>query len=169
MQLILGIFLISCGTTLSLGESQSMKVMTDFSQNYMKPQGFLLSGIGSAMPDKIHELDVDYTSSIYVNVEQARKLFIDNSQIFLNEINGDTILRPYLVEYPFTEKNIAFTLSFENERAQMYPPPYIAYVSIINSKIYYHFYLAEQEKLLNIHEETYQEALKIVRGVKLNQ
>ncbi len=163
MQLILGIFLISCGTPLSLGESQSMKVMTDFSQNYMKPKGFLLSGIGSAMPDKIHELDVDYVSSIHVNVEQARKLFIDHSQSFLDKINGDAALRPYLVEYPFTEKNIDFRLSFENN-LKYYDPPYIAFVFLVNNKIYYNYYDNQKKKFMDAHEETYQEALKIVRG-----
>ncbi len=168
IQCLLGILFKISFSFAGIKEQQAIKIMQDFSQNYMKPQGFFLSGIGSSIPNQIHQVSVHYISPQHITINQVRKIFINSVQNLICLINQNKKIRPYLVYYPFNEKNIKLSLAFEN-KSKYYDPPYIAFVFLVKNKIYYNYYDNQKKKFTDAHEETYQEALEIVRGTKLNQ
>jgi hypothetical protein len=63
--------------------------------------------------------------------EEARKLIISCLTDFLEDVNQETSLRPFLKTYPFTPENISITI------LNSVPHPYICDVGADEGKIYY--------------------------------
>ena len=117
------------------------------------------------MPDDIRILDIDFDSNRYVDISQARELMVSCSQEFLDQINSDEQIRPYLHNYPFTANNIHLGMSFvEKNSSKFIKPPYIAYVTLIKGIIYYTCDYNPLGALTDLYEEPYEEAVKIING-----
>jgi len=98
---------------------------------------------------------------------QARKLIIDLSQDFLNDINNDLDLKPHLVTFPFSSSNIDICVIFYNTEGRSIFDPYIDTVSASNDKISYCTISPDNEFQYKTKEnEPYEEALAIVTREK---
>ena len=100
------------------------------------------------------------------SIEQARELVINCSEDFLDRINQDEKIKPYLAQYPFPNNRIRMQISFYNKNRERVSSDNIALVGLGNDKIYYCIYDRESEKLVDIHEEMYEEAVRIVKEGK---
>jgi hypothetical protein len=81
---------------------------------------------------------------------------------YLSEINSDEKIRPYLHQYPFTDKNIEIDFWIRNSDGSRVALDKIYYVSAINGILRY--YTEDPEKFSRklVHEESYEEALRFV-------
>ncbi|GAB4188430.1 MAG: hypothetical protein Tsb0015_08450 [Simkaniaceae bacterium] len=87
-------------------------------------------------------------------------IIINFSSVILKKINEEKIIRPFLINYPFTTKNIVLTLSFSNSLNSN--ANNLAYALLTNNKIIYCAKNVEKNILVDLHEESYEDALKIL-------
>jgi len=155
--LIIFIILISCSKNSKPDHvKQANKILTLTSKELEKKFNLHLIITGGSMMDDIKILTLGFTSNKAVNIDQARKLIMSCALIFLDNINNSSEIRPYLHNYPSTEKNIQMELYFQTNGKAL-EPPYIAVVGLSNGEIvYYHKY----KYLKEIYRESYEEALK---------
>lgn len=106
---------------------------------------------------------VSFNSCASVNIEQARKLYIDIIEEYLRYVNEDEEVRPYLHNYPFTPVNLYFLLGFRENNQSIKGEGHVASIVISRNIVYYDAYHTNSKKLYNLHKETYEEALSIVK------
>ncbi len=130
-----------------------------------KEYNLRLVGAGSAIPDNVHGFILDYNSEQKLTIPEARKLYIQGTEKLLNMINNSEELRPFMHEYPFTEKNIDYKLSFHNKDRSFVEPPYVAYVFLSKNNVVYVFHDNKKGKFIDEMDfsEPYLEAVRIVR------
>jgi len=116
-------------------------------------------GGGGGFLRNVEKIILNFQISQPMNVPEARSLIINCEEDLLKRFNKDTKIRPYLNNYPFTEKNIEFGISTDLQDSLPSKP--IAMVFSANGSIYYQSYDRKKRKFNDLHEETYQEALKL--------
>ena len=88
-------------------------VLNTYAKSYQKNENVNLEGIGGGFLDNhVNSLALDFSSYKALNLEQARIFFISGANDFLRAIDRDLKIRPYLNDYPFPYKEIAFSISF---------------------------------------------------------
>ena len=121
-------------------------------------------GYGGKFLKRVDQIDLSFNTVQNLNVAQARKLIIKCSEELLKRINADNDIKPYLSHYPFTEKGISLGVSFDQEDQKRVSSKFVAMVFTVDGNIYYSSYNHNKKKFQDVHEETYQEALKIVNN-----
>lgn len=113
----------------------------------------------------IQAVALGFASYKALNVDQARKLYVDIIEEYLHKVNGNEEVRPYLHNHPFTINNLEFTIEFDEPNGRMKSDGHVAYVSFIASRnlIFYSSYDYKTHEFQDLHEESYEEALKIVK------
>ena len=118
--------------------------------------------VGQMMGD-IQLLGVEFYYYHLVNLSEARELLVYVSQVFLSNINENKEVRPYLHNYPFTAKNIEVKIWMHQPNGDDPPQGDIEVVSLRNGKMIYRLTApSEFAPWPVLHEESYEEALKIV-------
>ena len=86
------------------------ELQNDFIKKIEKELKFICCGSGGGMPYDIEEFSVGFNIYQYGDIIQARELEVLLTEKFLNFINSNEKIKPYLREYPFTinNKNIYF-------------------------------------------------------------
>lgn len=103
--------------------------------------------------------NVNYLSSsieVYqiATIEQARNIFLYIMNNFIDALNADHIIRPYLNHFPANQSNIELTLRFIKSANENSEEQFIHTVHLIKNKLVY---------FINgsvVYEEPYEEALK---------
>ena len=109
---------------------------------------------------EVKKLGFRLRSTKKLNLEETRVLYVNCVAALLKEVNENEKIRPYLIKYPFTFENTDILIAFR-ERDSV-PPPYIALVLSANKFIYYSTYNNKIRFFDDFHEETFEEAVKIV-------
>ena len=125
-----------------------------------------LIGHGGSMMYDVKKLGISFVSIDEITIEEGRKLIQYCAQKLLSNINSNKQIRPYLNTVPFEVKDIDVAISFrERDTEKNYS---IDFISMHYGKIIYD--ISDKEEVLKtIHEETYEEALKIVESEKSNK
>ncbi len=110
----------------------------------------------------VHEIKMLYCAFDYYNeidIENARELIMSAGNLYLNEINSDERIRPYLAEYPF--KNIEISIFLSNEDGSELPKDKIRIISMKEGILRYKIGILDSKGYRTIIcEETFDEALK---------
>lgn len=163
------------------------EIVADFAKEMKKKHKLHCCGDGGSMPTDVAEIDVLFISYSHSTVDEARKLEINAVQELLKRINSHEKIRPYLREYPFNQDRVGVSISFRTETDDRPLDGSVAYVSMGKGKIFYYsaemkmttamplIYMNEknevvkkmipghpEEDLINLMNEPYEEALKIV-------
>ncbi len=109
----------------------------------------------------VKTFDLHFIAYKELDVNQTRRLFVRCVEDLLERVNSDVNIRPYLHTYPFTEEGTEIMISFFQPNGERVQKNYVALVHTLNGKIFYSYYNHKSEQLLNLHEESYQEALRI--------
>jgi len=120
-----------------------------------------LIGTGGSMMNDIQMMAMSFEFYQQTNIEKARKLIIYSGKEYLSAINSNEEIRPFLHNYPFTNKNIEIMILFcqstnENDITK------IKLVSLNEGIVNYYTYNS-QEQLCKICEESFEDALKLVK------
>lgn len=165
------------------------EIVDDFVNDMKKKYKLHCYGSGGSMPTDVEKIEVLFISYSKSLVNDARKMEVTAVQELLHRINTHEKIRPYLREYPFHADRIGVSISFRSETDDRPLDGSVAYVSIGKNKIFYYTaeiqieeptplsYMNEKnevvkefigggpkEKLVPLMEETYEEALKIVKA-----
>lgn len=144
--------------------------ITSFSKEVFQTDHLALDGSGGAMLDDIKTFTMFFDSQKNVDLAEARILFVNIVERFLNKINNDQEIRHFLHKFPITEKNIYLEIQFSPDNFNFHDR-YVIYVSIPNFNPYaptnrIHYKTANRDKNsteFTYYNETYEEALKIVK------
>jgi hypothetical protein len=124
-----------------------------------------MGGGGIGKPGILRTLAISFESYEGIDISRARSLLIYCVEEFLKEINAKYELKRYLTETPFTFKNIDIDIYFTHKKSKDFiGPPSLAVAHADEGVIAYKTY--DQEHLTRVKEETYDEALEILRQEK---
>ena len=101
-----------------------------------------------------------------VNISDARRLGIECALDMLKKYNTNKKFREKTPYYPINAKNIEILINFLDENHKFFSDGYVANMGVARSKIYYQYYDKKTGKLIEFHEETFEEALRIVEAEK---
>lgn len=159
----------SCSSTERRDIQMVNEIVDKYSLELKRERGLYLIGRGGRMMDDIQQVYVEYTSVDAPSVDEVRKLYVEIAEEYLQRINSNEELRPYLHVYPFTIENLALTLSFEDVAYRIRKDGYVAYAYIPKDNlIYYKEYKSDEQYHLLL-SEPYAEAVKIVECEKRSQ
>ncbi len=128
-------------------------------------KGFKLRSIGSGggFAHDVEEIDVKFFAYEPATIEEARALEVTLTEKLLKKINEHEKIRPYLREYPFPSNRAEVSVSFHKRNGDYYTDGSVAYVSQIRNKIGYCAADPKTEKFIDLLEEPYEDALKLVQ------
>ncbi|WP_420421708.1 hypothetical protein [Simkania sp.] len=122
-------------------------------------------GSGGSMMHDVEMLALSFNCYRSLSINESRELVINCVNEYIKSINENEDIRPYLHDYPFSAQNIQIKIFFfGDENFQKIPPGKINVVSTGKKRVRYYTDSDEDEyKLETLHQETYEEALRIVR------
>jgi hypothetical protein len=136
------------------------KITMQFAAKMKQKKNLVFIGLGGAMMGDIQEMDVSFNYSCPINIPTARKLIIECAKEYLQDINDNKEVQPYLHDHPFTAQNIQITIFIHNVDDSRIYYPNLCNVNIINNTVRYLSH--DGEKFVSLKEEPYDEAMKIV-------
>lgn len=119
-------------------------------------------GSGFSCPDDLI-LSMDLFVKCYadLDVPKARRILVKAAHTYLETINANKKLKPFLVVYPFGTKNIYFKILISSNKKHDVKDGSLTSVSVLNGKIVYRK-KEGQYNLKEVLEETFEEADRIV-------
>ena len=139
------------------------KIRSEIAQMLAKRYNMKIFGISGGMADCVNMLGLDFQIQGPLPKEQLRRILIESVHELLEAVNSNQQIRPFLKNYPFTEKEIITTLFvIDKNRENVFDPEILVASSyhgrlIFNTKDKAVKYGYKQEI-----KEDYETALKIV-------
>ncbi len=141
--------------------SNEMKAKT--AKELEKKHGMQTIGMGGSSYDKIRMLHLSFQIRVPLEKAFARELVVDCVQHLLKNINEDETIRPFLITYPFTEKNIEVAIFSVDEEGRDVYDPFLTEVSAVNGKVNFRTQSPENPYQYKTKEtETFAEAVEIL-------
>ena len=128
-----------------------------------KEKNLFCVGTGGQMMGDIQAMEIVFQYFHLVNLEESRELLVHAIRTFLKNINDNKELRPYLHNYPFTTKNIEIMIWILQPDGNYPPQGSIEFIALKKNILSYK--LVQPAKFADwpiLHEETYEEALKVL-------
>ena len=171
MKILFNILLVLysfCYSQQSNHGKEASRILSEYSNEMKEKYGLFAIGSGGAMMNDIKQLNLDLEGIKKLTISEARKLYVTLIEDLINKVNNDKKARPYLHDYPFTQKNINIIMAFFKSRPfitkNYINNDNVAFIFMIKGKIYYKTYdHLKSKKFILIYEEPYEEALKIVQ------
>jgi hypothetical protein len=144
------------------------KLTADYCQEFQKNYHLRLSGYGGGMMGSIYKIGFYFDSEQLLDIDSTREIAIEFCEGLLERLNADEELRPYYKVYPYNNRGLELCLSFYDHFGNYVPKPYIANAFISHpdngpTSLVYYVKNNGEEDLTEVHEETYEKALEIVR------
>jgi hypothetical protein len=166
--ILMTLFFSSCG-----GRSYSYMadpIFTSYAKEMKERRGYLLEGTGGSMPNgDVRWLFMSFVGIREVDVPEARRLYIELVEGLIDKVNQDKFIRPFLHDFPATSKNMDILLAFVDCYGMIVDENHIAYIFLLNDKIYYNRFNHDRHRYEIVFEETYEEALRIVQSDRINR
>lgn len=107
---------------------------------------------------QVRMLALAFTYYHDLDMEKGRSLLLYCAHIFLDTINSDQDLRPYLQNYPFVYKNIEIAIFLRSTDRNL--PTSFSWIKLVDDKIKYYQKDPLSGQYNKVHEETVEEALR---------
>jgi len=141
------------------------KKIAEYSRILKATNNLQVTGTGGGIKDeKIRLFMADYAIFKDVQIEEARSNIVKLTEFYLHKINNDLELKPLLITYPMTHVNLELGNSYLQPNGKMSSLLTFAYMN--GKTVRYSRYDYSTGSLVDIYEETYEEALAIVNGQK---
>lgn len=140
------------------------KIRSEIAQKLAKRHSMKISGISGGMADCVNMLGLDFQIQGPLTKDELRRILINSVLELLKAINENEEIRPFLKNYPFTEKEIIITLFVKDKSGGNIFDPEIAVASSWHGTMNYNtndkenMYVYKQKI-----KEDYETALKIVQ------
>lgn len=156
-------FLISLKPIPNINTCEQVEKISAVYATKMRKKGLLSYGNGAFLRGGVERISLFLETSDLVDIDKARRIYVDVAEGFIDEINQDKVIRPYLHDYPCTNLNINLIIDFTDISQKRPPKGYVAVVYVANGMIFYSTYDHVNDELVKVFKEPYEEALKIVR------
>ncbi len=138
------------------------EIMNPFIEECEKKYHLDCIGTGGRFAQNVSEIEISFIAYRKGTIEEARTLEVTMTEKILAQINTHEKIRPFLNTYPFDVKDIKISIAFQKKDNSCYTDGSVVYVSHIKNKLFYDKEDPKTGKLVDIMEEPYEEALKIV-------
>ena len=170
---VIGLFLTFTGFImpyddpyLSDAERLVNKILDESAKVIETKYGIKACGEGAAMPGgNIKKFNLSFDTRTPYTKQHLRELLIASAHELLNAINTNEGIRPYLKKYPFTVDNVQIIIFNHEKNGREVVDPGISVADIDRDGLTYsgvdpdnHFRYKSEFR------ETYEEALKLVKG-----
>lgn len=156
----------SCNVDFSVQESDYEKdadaVTARVAKKIHQETGLKLMGIGGGMIQQINRMGMSFARYGDLSMEEARELLVYCVEEYLDAINADEKIRPYLCCYPFSPNNIEINIFIYGEDRRAPPIGFLTVVAEIYGRMTYKIHQPDPVIMKTIHEEPYNEAKKLV-------
>ena len=154
-----------------LGESVLVKSLNEIYKNCAKwaHAKYKLQpyNVGSSMVDDVERVKIGFTFVGKVTIDQAREMFIECNEKFVQMVNEHEKIRPYLRDYPFSRARAKVNIYFSDKYGKSIIDGSPAGILLgKDDTIFYSSDTQFSEHYLDLYQEPYEEALKIVRSNK---
>ena len=139
-------------------------ITRQFAKEMEKEFGLLCIGSGGSMPHDVEEIDVRLMSYQKASIEKARELEIKATEKLLTIINDEEKLKPFLREYPFQHARANVSIAFRKKDNTRFTDDSVTIVYQARGKLFFRTFDAENNRLIPLAEESYEEALKKVQS-----
>ena len=127
---------------------------------------YIVRDTAGRIAGKIHDCSFECDKIAEVDINDARILLMDSVEHSLNAFNNDENLKPHMVNYPFTEKNIGFGICFVDKQGYRISSKHIARAVLIRDTIFYSVYDSDNDKLIDVYKESYEDSLAFFKNKK---
>ncbi len=168
MRKTLLLFLFLLGLTscdLNHNEEHIIDVISNEFAKDMKQRGFLLSSCGGGL-GKNFKIMVGFNCFGKVHVAKARRIGVESALEMLKKYNINKKFKEKTPYYPLKVKDIVILIGFKGENGCFVNSDYVANMGVARDKIYYQYCDKKTGKLTKFHEESFEEALRIVEAEK---
>lgn len=167
------------------------EITNAFARDMKKKYGLVCVGSGGRMANGVNAFCLRFHAYRRATVEEAREMLVTSAQMLVDRVNAHEKIRPYLNEYPFTWRGADIQIAFHNRQGNTtyYLDGSVALAQIGERATTRKGFLAydkaelqkkkgvdfidfdgtvelgkvtEREVFVDIMEESYEEALKIV-------
>lgn len=143
------------------------QIRSDVAEKLSKRYNMKVRGVTGGMAGSVNVIGLSFQILGPLSKEKLREILVDCVEEFLAPINTSEKIRPYLKNYPFTEKEIEITIFVVDASGRNLYDPEIVVATAFNGKIWY--YTEDKDNEFGYKQkiqENYQTALKIVREAK---
>lgn len=161
--------LVFCGCQVTRPEPYHItlvhQIRDQFIEDVKRDRHLQVYVTGGGLTRDIDEITIGFASAEHVTIEEAREEFILLAENFLYRLNTWEQIRPYLHNFPATIANLSLKLIFldRNRQNKLISDGKVAYVFVADGNIVYYTSNSETNEPVEIYEEPYEEALRIVR------
>jgi len=149
----------------SMASKYVNQVRKRFIKIAQKEYGVICTAEGSSLPYDVENISLYFAIKSKGTIDEGRELFIKLKERFINEINQDEKLRPYLREYPFTQDRATILLSYCDKNGNHYTDGSVTFILSKGEKeVCYLRYAEKDSESDELLVEPYEEALKIVHS-----
>lgn len=146
--------------------SEHSKALQSVTRQYQKSLHHIycvqLTNYGGSLMYDVKEVSLGYNVFIDHDIATGRKAAVDCIDLFIDMINADEKIQPYLHERPFPPRCFTLSLSPRNPDGSRYTGEGVSYISCYNGKISYNKCDPITGRFVLLHKETYEEAKRII-------
>ena len=145
-------------------EKIASRIEKEFARKMYAEKGLQCTGVRGGMMDDIQEMALGFQYFYKMNLSKARQLLTYTAKEYLIAINNRKEIRPYLHNYPFRIENIEIMIWVQEPSGHDVPFDKIAFMSAVDGVLSYSLpYESGSYTREDLLEETYEEALKIIK------
>ena len=125
---------------------------------------------GIGMNGKFEYLEISFQVSEILNKQKARAMLFDCKEIFLEKINNNEKIQPYLKSHPFTFENVGIVFYIGDEKNNDVFHPEISVARWSSNGV--SFKTTDKENIYRfkeVYQETHEEALALVKKNQIAQ
>lgn|SRR3569832_440415 len=139
------------------------QVSKETARKIEKETGLRLMGTGGGSESqRLRKLNLSLQCSKEITLEEGRKLITYCVSEFLTNINKNEEIKPHLIHFPFTPPDVEIHIFIRQPDNKDVPLGSLAAVSEVRGQVSYDIREPFPVVLKQIHEETFEEALKLV-------
>ena len=161
--LLLMLFITSCHYSKNEDPSEPTKqsltteVLNQTILELRKEKGLCAYGYGGRMMHQIARLSLDFNYYNEIDINEARELLMTSGRVFLNNVNSNELIPPFLQNYPFEPENIEVAIYVRKPNGRQPDSDKLAIVTLIDGVLKYKI-MPDEYSLETIYHETFEEA-----------
>jgi hypothetical protein len=169
--LILSLFFAGCQNSspikeyeISAHEKIADRITAKTIQKIESETGLSFVGIGGGMMDQVRMMAISFDYYGEINMEQARELLIYCVNEYLTAINSSEEIRPHLVHYPFTPKDVEIRIFISKANRKDVSNGELSVASQIDGTTKYYVKQPGAPSIRVDYKETYEESVSILES-----
>lgn len=122
----------------------------------LREKGLCACGYGAGMMYQIRMLALSFNYYKEIDINEARVLLMTAATVFLDNVNSNDLIPPFLQNYPFTPKNIEIRIFIRKPNGRQPDADKLAVISMLDGVLEYEIM---PDRLETIYDETFEEAM----------